>query len=546
MGLRWDSLLVRELARELEERFAGARLRGIRLDGRSRTAALLFRDATLLWRLHPTDGAPTLHPPAEPDRSDLALPSKVRRVHAPPDERLLVCELIPNRGRHLRKLFVELLGNQWNLVVTEGAEERIRHVLVRRDGPRGLRSGATYEPPAPSPREGATGLLTAGRWREILSGTPPKQLRRTVVSTIAWTSPLNASALMRPDLDAERALREGRALWQRMASGDLPPSPTLLELERGIQPYPWPLPGIPGRPVDSLLDAFAVWSLERSGSLPGTGALPGSLLASLERAVDLGRRRVTSLVAELAGVEDPETLHAVGDLLLARLRDVPSGTGEVVLEGFDGTPVSIALDPSRAPHENAHGYYDRAARARRARTRIPEMILEAEQAVQELAALLDRARAGEAAAGEIRDALPPDSSAPGRGTAEASLPYRVYRSSGGLEIRVGRGARHNDELTFRYSAPDDIWLHARHAAGAHVILRWLKPGNPPARDLEEAALLAAVHSRARTSASVPVDWTRRKHVRKPRGAAPGAVVPQRVSTLFVEPDAARAEGLKEG
>ena len=108
------------------------------------------------------------------------------------------------------------------------------------------------------------------------------------------------------------------------------------------------------------------------------------------------------------------------------------------------------------------------------------------------------------------------------------------------------GARHNDELTFRYSAPDDIWLHARHAAGAHVILRWLKPGNPPARDLEEAAVLAAVHSRARTSASVPVDWTRRKHVRKPRGAAPGAVVPQRVSTLFVEPDAARAEGLKEG
>ena len=48
------------------------------------------------------------------------------------------------------------------------------------------------------------------------------------------------------------------------------------------------------------------------------------------------------------------------------------------------------------------------------------------------------------------------------------------------------------------------------------------------------ARLAALHSKARTSAIVPVDWTRRKYVRKPRGAPPGAVVPQRVKTLFVE------------
>jgi predicted ribosome quality control (RQC) complex YloA/Tae2 family protein len=40
---------------------------------------------------------------------------------------------------------------------------------------------------------------------------------------------------------------------------------------------------------------------------------------------------------------------------------------------------------------------------------------------------------------------------------------------------------------------------------------------------------------------VPVDWTRRKYVRKPRGAAPGSVVPERVGTIFVEPD----EGLLE-
>jgi predicted ribosome quality control (RQC) complex YloA/Tae2 family protein len=126
----------------------------------------------------------------------------------------------------------------------------------------------------------------------------------------------------------------------------------------------------------------------------------------------------------------------------------------------------------------------------------------------------------------------------GAATAEAPrLPYRRFRSSGGLEIRVGRAGRANDELTFRHSSPDDIWLHARDAAGAHVILRWGdRDRNPPRRDLIEAALLAALNSRARTSGTVPVDWTRRKHVRKPRNAPAGTVIPDRVSTLFVEPD----------
>ena len=77
-----------------------------------------------------------------------------------------------------------------------------------------------------------------------------------------------------------------------------------------------------------------------------------------------------------------------------------------------------------------------------------------------------------------------------------------------------------------------------------MILRWQKRDqNPPLTDLTEAAVLAALHSEARHSSIVAVDWTRRKYVRKPRKAAPGAVIPERVSTLFVEPDATATERL---
>ncbi|HZD05219.1 MAG TPA: NFACT RNA binding domain-containing protein, partial [Longimicrobiales bacterium] len=185
-----------------------------------------------------------------------------------------------------------------------------------------------------------------------------------------------------------------------------------------------------------------------------------------------------------------------------------------------------------------------AARAERARERLPGMIAGARSDAEAARALLERARRGEATPEEVRHVLPePARTRPEPGG--PSLPYRVFRSSGGLEIRVGRGARHNDDLTFHHSDPDDVWLHARHAAGAHVILRWQGDGSPPARDLAEAAVLAALHSRARTSGSVPVDWTRRKYVRKPRKAPPGRVAPDRVRTLFVEPDPSLEERLAE-
>ena len=77
------------------------------------------------------------------------------------------------------------------------------------------------------------------------------------------------------------------------------------------------------------------------------------------------------------------------------------------------------------------------------------------------------------------------------------------------------------------------------------MLRWHGEENPPAQDLAEAAVLAALHSRARGSGSVPVDWTRRKYVRKPRKAPAGTVTVERARTLFVEPDPAVAERLRE-
>ncbi|MCL6451961.1 MAG: NFACT RNA binding domain-containing protein, partial [Acetobacteraceae bacterium] len=120
------------------------------------------------------------------------------------------------------------------------------------------------------------------------------------------------------------------------------------------------------------------------------------------------------------------------------------------------------------------------------------------------------------------------------GPPAASEPLRLV-SADGLAILVGRNHRQNEQITLREAGPDDVWLHARGVPGSHVILRTLPDGSFPESSLLEAAALAAYFSRARASGKVEVDWTRRRHVRKPPGSRPGMVIYDHQRTVVVRP-----------
>jgi predicted ribosome quality control (RQC) complex YloA/Tae2 family protein len=107
---------------------------------------------------------------------------------------------------------------------------------------------------------------------------------------------------------------------------------------------------------------------------------------------------------------------------------------------------------------------------------------------------------------------------------------------------VGRNAKENDLLT-RTAHSEDLWFHAQGVPGSHVILK-VEGKNPPLEDLLFAARLAAYHSKARGERQVPVDYTRKKHVWRPRKAPPGQVLYTQAKTLFVE--GALPEGLEAG
>jgi predicted ribosome quality control (RQC) complex YloA/Tae2 family protein len=565
-AIRYDALLVHYLAAELQQRLQARRLRGVRLDSEARRLTLELDTERLVWELHPTRGWIRVVPTPTAEAGQEAIEGwggrrvrtqrrpRVRRVLAPPDERILEIEIDGGGPDRATRFVVELMTNQWNVLALAPDRTILSALRTRDAGGRTLRAGEVYVPPARGPgdraaREGADEPVSLERWCALLDGVAPDERERAVVRTLAWTSPLNApsilgsaavgpagEALAGPGADSlTEAWQRYVALAQRPAA-----NPHVLQLGRAT-PYPLPLPGIAGRPALSLLAAF-----EAAMGDGGSATLAPEVRAALEERLHRVRRRADRLHAEAeVGPAKAAALRRRADLLMAQLHRVSKGDVRITLDDFEGDTLILELDPALGPAENARALYDRARKRERAAARLPERVREAVVEGSRLESLISAMDAGRAEPAEVERWLAAVRPAEGSSEDTTRLPYRKFRSSGGLEIRVGRAGRANDELTFHHSTPDDIWLHARDTAGAHVILRWAdRVQNPPQRDLLEAATLAALHSRARTSATVPVDWTRRKHVRKPRKASPGAVLPERVATLFVHPDPALVERLR--
>ena len=563
MAMAWDSVLTAAVARELRATLSGQRLKAVFLDRGAGALHAFFRGVTLLVDLDSSRIGLELLPATQPPDGSRALACRVATVESLADERVLVLVLPRVRGRQsVLRIVLDLTPKRRNATVVEGDDWTVRHTLTGKGGRRAPRAGWPYDVPS-STRRGLEAPLTLEEWFAMLGPEKPQARAGVLLRNVAATSPINVGALLagpggeEGHSDAE-ILASGHALWLLLRSVALGSRPTwahaagepheahadidhpeggayLLHRNRAVQPYPVCLPGYACRESPSLVEAIRK---TRRAEHPAPHLIPSVLTSGLERARSAALRRTAKLRRQLENTPSSVTLRSKGDLILSHLASIVRGDSEATLSGFDGKKVSVALDPALTPQENAARYYDRARRAERAAARLPDLIRRSEQEEATLSALQDRVERGEATAEEVRDAVPEQQlrvrSRPGGAT--PALPYRIYHTSGGLEVRVGRGSGANDDLTFRHSRPDDVWLHARDSAGAHVILRWTDDGPPPARDLYEAAVLAALNSKARTSGSVPVDWTRRKYVRKPRRSSPGRAVAERVKTLFVEPD----------
>lgn len=108
-----------------------------------------------------------------------------------------------------------------------------------------------------------------------------------------------------------------------------------------------------------------------------------------------------------------------------------------------------------------------------------------------------------------------------------------YKASDGTVILVGKNNKQNEYLTNKLAARDHLWFHTKDTPGSHVVIR---DAEPTEETILEAAHLAAYFSKAKNSSSVPVDFTKIRHVKKPNGAKPGFVTYDNQQTVYVTPN----------
>jgi predicted ribosome quality control (RQC) complex YloA/Tae2 family protein len=300
----------------------------------------------------------------------------------------------------------------------------------------------------------------------------------------------------------------------------------------------------------ALDDAFG--NLELTDTIDRERA---ALLSALRKAHKTCEHEIIDTEEGLANADRAEEYKQDGDLLLTRLRDVVAGASEVILEDYFATdgPATreIQLDPKLSAKDNAERYYRKYQKARDAYERLTERHADLAEALLSIEIAIDRVSAArdlaalnsiaETFGDEVNRRLKKTNSQaaakPGETKEDdifAGHRIRRYRSIDGWEIFVGENATSNDYLTTKIAAPNDIWLHARAIASAHAVIRSQnRPASVSAAALRLAAEQVAKRSDAKHARLVPVDYTLKKHVRKPRKAAPGAVTYSNEKTLDV-------------
>lgn len=275
----------------------------------------------------------------------------------------------------------------------------------------------------------------------------------------------------------------------------------------------------------------------------------GQLRARVERALVAEAVRLERLVSRIETPADLERradlYERYGNLLMINLTRAPEQPDRMTVDDLFTDPrlvVSIPLDARLGVLENAERYFDKARSSRGAaayagdRAAAARARLEQVRAFQLALVQCADTRALQDLFTGYTDLMASLGLTPKGDTNEQPFPFRRFVVSGGFEVWAGKSSANNDELTVRWAKPHDLWFHARGVGGSHVIIRaGSAPGEPTKEAIREAAAIAAYYSKHRNAKSVPVAYTEKKYVRKPKGVPAGTVYLEREKVIMVAP-----------
>lgn len=454
------------------------------------------------------------------------------------------------------KLVTELIGKQTNLILV-GPNGRIIDSLRRSDieaGGRMIQPGAIYTLPEKQEKLNLLNTDIETVVNAVISVSAP--LSKALVEVVDGFSPLIAREIsVRADIDNDKysnlLTESDRTALVRVLTEFCDEfgkaKPTALVDSNGIPfefsytditQYGSSAQKITFESLSQLLDAVYT-ERDRKERIRGYA---NELLKLVNNLLTRTAKKIQIRKKEQEKCADGEKWRIYGELLKANLYAVQRGVPYVDVQNYydpELKTVRIPLNVTLTPTQNAQRYFKEYKKCCNAGAMLGQLIEESENElkyVESVADELSRAttvndlneiKAELASAGYIR--IRGDK----KTKPKAATPLE-FTSPDGFRVLVGRNNRQNDELTLRMAEDSDMWFHTKNIPGSHVIV-FSNGRELPDSTVLFAAELAAKHSKAAESSSVPVDYTRVKYVKKPAGAKPGMVIYKTNKTVYVTP-----------
>lgn len=445
-----------------------------------------------------------------------------------------------------KQLIVEIMGRHSNIIIVDKSRnvilDSIKHVSFAVNTHRAIMPGQEYIMPPQQEKLNPLDAIEEDVLRSIdfNSGNLDKQL----VASFAGISPILAKEIVFKAGLANRTTLPNAFIdvMSQIKNHDYAPAITYGTNKEAF--YLLPLLHLKGEiklydSLSSLLDRYYFGKAERDRVKQQGNDLERLIINEKEK----NEKKIKKLESTLDDAKKAEQFQLYGELLTANIFMAQKGMKEITVVNYydeDGGSITIPLDPRKTPSENAQKYFTKYQKAKNSVSIVMEQIELAKGEAAYFEGLLQQVEAASPKdLEEIREELIEGGYIRARQKKSNKNKQNLkpvlekYQSSDGTEIIVGKNNKQNDYLTNKVAARDEIWLHTKDIPGSHVVIRSKEPSE---ETILEAAQIAAYFSKARGSSSVPVDFTKVRHVKKPSGAKPGFVIYEQQQTVYVTPD----------
>ena len=552
----FDGIVTRAVTTELQQKLVGGRIDKIYEPTNSELILTVRNNRenhTLLVSIHPSYARIHLSEtefinPAEPPMFCMTLRkhligARIENIDQLELERIITIDV---RGRDeigdtvFHQLMIEIMGRHSNVILIEKETKKIvnamKHIPPSVNRYRTILPGADYLLPPSQDKLNPLSINPEQLVKKIDFNAG--KINRQIVNHVIGFSPFIAKELVeRTELGSQAEYTKQFRIMQTEINNHQY-TPAIYENKREdfhVLPISYLQVKKQFSSISELLDNFFANKAERDR----VAQRVRDLTRLVQNELNKNKRKLKIHADTLKSAKQANRYQKYGELLTANMHLVEKGMHEILVIDYydeDQSEINISLQEDLTPSENAQRFFNRYRKLLTAKKRALYENRKTKAEIAYLESILQQLEhAREEDVEEIRMELQEEGYQKQRqkGRRKKTKPKpEQFTSTDGTTIYVGRNNNQNEYVTHRLAHRDDIWLHTLDIPGSHVII---KASDPSEQTLLEAAQLAAYYSKARQSESVPVDYTKVKYVRKPRGAKPGFVTYTEQKTLFVTP-----------